>query len=119
MARRALPLQAIELVAERFGALADPLRLRILQTLHGSERNVGELTALLGASQPNVSKQLKVLREGGFVGRRADGTAAFWFIADPGVFELCDLVCTGLHTRLASRARLFTAGRWGSRERKN
>ena len=106
---RALTPEALELVAGRFRTLADPRRLRILQALQRRELNVGELTAILGATQPNVSKQLKALREGGFVGRRAEGTSAYWFIADPAVFALCDLVCVGLQARLSSHARLLAA----------
>ena len=103
---RGLTPEALALVAGRFRTLADPLRLRILQTLQRGERNVGELTELLRTSQPNVSKQLKALREGGFVGRRAEGTSAYWYVADPAVFALCEIVCAGLEARLTSDARL-------------
>ena len=114
---RTLSPGALELVAERFRTLADPLRLRILQALRDGERNVGELTALLGATQPNVSKQLKALREGGFVGRRAEGTSAYWFVADSSVFALCDVVCRGLQARITSHARLMAPAAGASRRR--
>jgi DNA-binding transcriptional ArsR family regulator len=114
---RPLTPGALELVAGRFRTLADPLRLRILQTLQRGERNVGELTEILGTSQPNVSKQLKALREGGFVGRRAEGTAAYWYVADPAVFALCEIVCAGLEARLTADARLV-AGRKGAPSRR-
>ena len=113
---RTLSPGALGLVADRFRTLADPLRLRILQALEGGERNVGDLTAILGATQPNVSKQLKVLREGGFVGRRAEGTSAYWFVSDPSVFALCDVVCRGLQARISSHARLLAPAA-GSRRR--
>ena len=103
---------ALDLVSGRFRALADPLRLRLLQVLARGPRNVTDLTGLTSASQPNVSKQLRVLQQAGFVGRRAERNNAYWFIADPSVFELCDLVCAGLQARFTSQARLLSgAGR--------
>lgn len=55
-----------------YDALADPTRRRILDLLRERPRLVGELTDLLGISQPGVSKQLKVLREAGLVSVRQD-----------------------------------------------
>ncbi|MGE5595484.1 MAG: ArsR/SmtB family transcription factor [Hyphomicrobiales bacterium] len=52
--------------------VAEPSRRRILDLLREGERPVGELVAALGASQPAVSKHLKVLREGGLVDARVD-----------------------------------------------
>ncbi len=55
-----------------FEALADPTRRRILDLLRERPRLVGELTDLLLISQPGVSKQLRILREAGFVRVRQD-----------------------------------------------
>jgi DNA-binding transcriptional ArsR family regulator len=104
---------ALGLLARRFRVLSEPIRLRILQTLQRGERNVTELTSLLQATQPNVSKQLRVLQESGFIGRRQEGNNAYWFIADSSVFELCDLVCAGLHARLSAHVRLLGRARRG------
>ena len=48
-----------------FSLLADPTRRRIVEELREGERSVGSLVQNLGMSQPAVSKQLRVLREGG------------------------------------------------------
>src|SRR5215208_4623070 len=56
--------------ADAFSVLADPTRRRILQEIDGSERSVSELVAGLEASQPTISKHLRVLREAGFVASR-------------------------------------------------
>src|SRR5687767_3310075 len=53
-----------------FVALADENRRRLLAALQRAPMSVNELVAASGASQPTVSKQLKVLREAGFVSRR-------------------------------------------------
>src|SRR5262245_32288256 len=52
--------------------LSEPSRRRILDLLRTDERSVGDLVAALGASQPAVSKHLRVLREAGLVEARVD-----------------------------------------------
>ncbi|HEV8433442.1 MAG TPA: metalloregulator ArsR/SmtB family transcription factor [Thermoanaerobaculia bacterium] len=98
---------ALDLVADRFRVLAEPQRLRILQLLHDGEKNVTELTDSLQTTQPNVSKHLRMLQEAGLVGRRQAGNTVYCFIADPTVFDLCDLVCTSLSERVAAHAQLL------------
>lgn len=93
--KSALPMtdKMMELIAQRFRILGEPFRLRLLQVLQAGERSVGELVAELDGNQPNVSKHLHILHDGGLVGRRRDGTSILYSIADPMVFELCALVC--------------------------
>ena len=57
---------------ETFEVLAEPNRRRILDLLREEERPVGELVRLLAASQPAVSKHLRVLRDAGLVEVRVD-----------------------------------------------
>lgn len=82
-----------ELVAKRFRALGEPMRLRILQALEDGEKPVGEIVDLLEASQPNISKHLKALCQEGLVNRRREGLNVCYSIADPMVFKLCALIC--------------------------
>jgi len=100
--------EAAELVARRFRALADPTRLRILDLLRRREEaSVGEITAVLGSSQQNVSKHLAALHAEGFVSRRKQGTSSLYRISDPGVLELCDRVCAGIESQLAEMGALL------------
>ena len=57
---------------ETFEVLAEPSRRRILDLLREEERPVCELVRLLAASQPAVSKHLRVLRDAGLVEVRID-----------------------------------------------
>ena len=82
-----------ELAAQRFRLLGEPMRLRILQALEAEERPVHEIVAVLGAGQPNVSKHLRALCQGGLVSSRREGLNIYYRIADPMVFKLCQLVC--------------------------
>jgi DNA-binding transcriptional ArsR family regulator len=59
-------------VTETFEVLAEPNRRRILDLLRAEERPVGDLVRLLAASQPSVSKHLRVLRDAGLVDVRVD-----------------------------------------------
>lgn len=86
-------------VAARFKALSEPMRLRILQFLCGGERNVTDITAHLRTSQANVSKHLSLLVTAGVLRRRKAGLNVFYEIADPVVFQLCEIVCTTLPKR--------------------
>ena len=104
-----LDVDAAELIARRFRALADPTRLRVLDILrHREEASVGELTEALGSSQQNVSKHLAALQAEGFVSRRKRGTSSLYRIADPAVLELCDRVCAGIESQLAQLESLLS-----------
>lgn len=83
----------IELAAQRFRLLGEPMRLRMLRVLETGEHSVTDLTSAVGSNQPNVSRHLQALFDGGIVKRRRDGNTIYYSIADPLVFELCDLVC--------------------------
>jgi len=72
----ALPL------ADRFQALADPTRLRIVALLRLMELSVGELAQVLGQSQPRVSRHLKILADAGVLERRKEGSWVFLTLAD-------------------------------------
>lgn len=82
-----------------FAALADPTRREILSELRAGERAVGELVEAVGASQPTVSKHLRVLRESGLVVQRAAGQRRYYRIDAPRLREsaqrLLDLAPAG------------------------
>lgn len=103
----ALDDRALDHVADYFRALAEPLRLKILNALRDGPRNVGELTELLGCSQANVSKHLTVLAKIGLAEREARGTSVYYRIADPRTYELCDLVCGQISERLMQQVQVM------------
>ncbi len=96
-------------VAARFKVLSEPMRLQILQALETGRLSVGELAEAVGSTQPNVSKHLKILQEEGLIARRKEGNAVYYSIADPSVFELCDVVCGSLKAEFAGRSALFAS----------
>src|SRR5439155_8015439 len=81
-------------LADRFQALADPTRLRIVALLRLMELSVGELAQVLGQSQPRVSRHLKILADAGVLERRKEGSWVFLTLTDAervkALFSLID-----------------------------
>ena len=102
-----LPPATIELIAQRFRAMGEPMRLRILMALRGGERSVTELVEQQETSQANISKHLQVLTACGLLTRRKQGLNVLYAIADPGIFTMCDTVCGSIKKHLATQAKLL------------
>jgi DNA-binding transcriptional ArsR family regulator len=75
-------------VATTFDVLAEPTRRRILDLLLDRERPVGDLVEQLQASQPGVSKHLRVLREAGLVEVRHDAQRRFYRVRPEPLAEI-------------------------------
>lgn len=98
---RPIPEPLVDLIAQRFRVIGDPMRIRLLDHLRDASATVGELTTALDASQQNVSKHLGVLHQAGIVSRTKEGTAVRYAITDESVFAICELVCGGLRQQVA------------------
>ncbi|RMD83486.1 MAG: ArsR family transcriptional regulator [Candidatus Dadabacteria bacterium] len=103
--RHDLSPEALELVAVRFRLLGEPTRLMLLTALEEGEKTVGELAEMLGCTQANVSRHLRALTDAGILGRRKEGLFVYYYIADPSIFALCDLVCGSLQKRLNNQVK--------------
>src|ERR1035441_3902201 len=104
------PLALVELIAERFRVLGEPMRIRLLDALRDAPATVQQLQQATGASQQNVSKHLGVLLRSGLVSRRKEGTFSLYAIADNGVFDLCEQVCGGMRSRAADLNAVLQEG---------
>ncbi|WP_310496623.1 metalloregulator ArsR/SmtB family transcription factor [Sandarakinorhabdus sp.] len=60
-----------------FRSLSDASRLRILLLLRRMELSVGEIAAVLGQSQPRVSRHIRILADAGVVDRAKEGAWVF------------------------------------------
>src|SRR5208337_2071524 len=65
-------------------AAGEETRLRILCLLEEAELTVSEFVAILGQSQPRVSRHLRLLVEAGLAARQREGAWAFFRLADAG-----------------------------------
>ena len=61
-----------------FAVIAEATRRDILVSLRAGDKAVGELVEELSASQPTISKHLKVLREAQLVSMRAEGQKRYY-----------------------------------------
>ena len=68
-----------------FAALAEPMRVAIVERLAERPMAVGELAALLPVSRPAVSQHLKVLKEAKLVRDHAEGTRRIYAIDPAGL----------------------------------
>ena len=88
------------LQAEVLKTLASPRRLEILHALARGPIEVGRLAELIGASQPNASQHLAVLRSAGIVEAERDGREVRYRLADPDVMVACSVMRGVLERRL-------------------
>ena len=65
-------------------AAGETTRLRLLAILFDAELTVSELVAILGQSQPRISRHLKLLVEAGLIERHREGAWVFLFAAQAG-----------------------------------
>ncbi len=95
-----IPDPLVELIARRFRAMGEPMRIRLLDRLREGEATVAELTEALGASQQNISKHLAVLTDAGILARRKEGNRVHYRIGDESVLAICEEVCGSVQRQL-------------------
>ena len=83
------------------------LDLRLIQALFEGEKNVTALAEEAGGTQANISRHLQTLTEAHLLQRRKEGLQVFYSIADPSIFQLCELVCGSIEKRLTEQAEAF------------
>ena len=75
-------------LAQTFGALSDPTRLRMVSALFEQELCVCDLAAVLGMTQSAVSHQLRLLRALRLVRARKDGRVVYYSLDDDHIRDL-------------------------------
>ena len=96
------------LQAEVLKTLASPRRLEIIHRLSQGPCEVRRLAEDLGATQPNISQHLAVLRAAGLVEAERDGREVRYQLADPDVVVACSMMRAVLQRRLVRLGRLST-----------
>jgi ArsR family transcriptional regulator len=98
------------LQAEVLRTLASPRRLEILHMLARGPIEVGRLAEAIGATQPNVSQHLAVLRSAGIVEAERDGREVRYRLADPDVMVACGVMRSVLERRLNRLSAMASNG---------
>jgi len=86
--REVLPTDKAQQMAEIFGVLADPNRLRLLSALGNQELCVCDLAALTKMSESAVCHQLRLLKAIRLVSYRREGRNVYYNLADSHVINL-------------------------------
>jgi DNA-binding transcriptional ArsR family regulator len=102
-----MSLDQLEVVARLFAVLSEPSRLVLLQALHGGPLTVSQLVEACRMKQANVSKHLGVLHDHRLVKREREGISIRYEIADPMIFNLCNLVCGKVERDAKCAAAIF------------
>jgi ArsR family transcriptional regulator len=93
--------EAAEL-AKVFKALADPVRLRLLNmiaSVEGGEACVCDLNVAFELSAPTISHHLKVLRQAGLIEGERRGTWVYYKVVPDAVARLSGLFAIPVFTR--------------------
>lgn len=81
-----------EMQAEICSALANPIRLHILDLLGEGEKNSSELLQVLDIPKANLSQHMSVLKDAGIVQVRKEGLYQYFSLSVPKIKEACSLV---------------------------
>lgn len=100
-----LPPSALAQVADYFKVLSELSRLQVLCSLKSGSKNVTEIMEETGLGQANVSKHLNILAQAGIVSRTPQGVSVYYEIAEPFIFDLCELVGDRLPIRLEEQSQ--------------
>jgi DNA-binding transcriptional ArsR family regulator len=74
-----------------FDMLSTRSRIEIIRSLHRGEKSVGEICKSVGTDRTNVSHQLRLLRECGFVFARREGKKKIYSLNSETVKPILDL----------------------------
>ncbi len=102
------PLQqeVTNLHADICSALAEPCRILILYALSEKNYTVNDLANTIGASQPTISRHLKILRDRNLVEAVRQGMNVEYHLTDHRLIEALDLLRGVMRDRITHRASL-------------
>lgn len=78
--------------AELLKVMGHPVRLRILRELIKGVKCVSDFEEFLGIRQSNISQHLAILRHHGLIDYYMDGRLRCYFLVDPAVPDLLEVL---------------------------
>jgi ArsR family transcriptional regulator len=84
------PILSLDWAQQLLRALAEPIRLRVVQALQQGERCVCDLTGDLDLAQSKLSFHLKVLKEAGLICARQEGRWIYYRLEPSALLLLRD-----------------------------
>jgi len=98
-----------EMQAEICSALANPVRIQILDLLSDKEKTATELLEILQIPKANLSQHLAVLKDAGIILSRKEGLYQYLSLAIPKIKEACSLVRTILVEKISQEEKKNSA----------
>lgn len=95
-------------IAEILKVMSEPMRLKILQSLHEGEQSVSEILNTTEGHQANISKHLGILRRMGLVACRKDGLNVYYRLSDESIFEICNCICEYLRRKILKDQKMLS-----------
>ena len=89
-------------------ALGDPKRLLILYALSEEPRRVSVLAEDLNMPQSTLSRHLSILRQRSLVYSKRDGMAVTYYLSDPRIIRVLDMMRMVLRGALERQSDLLT-----------
>ncbi|MFA5238520.1 MAG: metalloregulator ArsR/SmtB family transcription factor [Phycisphaerae bacterium] len=90
--RRKIGRDTAEHVAEVLKAVANPVRIAIIEVLENGEMCVGDIVEALGGKQAIISQQLNMMKDKGVLSCRRDGVNVYYQIKNRNVIRLLECV---------------------------
>jgi DNA-binding transcriptional ArsR family regulator len=91
------------LTARIMKAVAQPIRLAILDSLRDGERCVCDIARAVGAERSNVSRHLAVLSSAGLLSSRKEGLQVFYALRTPCILNIFKCVREVIEADLAAQ----------------
>ena len=90
-----MPLEFLEVIADRFRILAHPHRLRIVELLSlEGEAPVHRILACIGLPQASTSQHLTRMRRAGLIASERRGREVWYRLSDPSCSTILDCIRT-------------------------
>jgi len=97
----------LEIEADFLKALAQPMRLKILEVLKDGEKCVCKIYPAVGGEQSNISRHLIFMKKAGILNCRKEGLMVFYSVRNPRVFEVLGLIKDLLRSQMEETHRAF------------
>ena len=94
----------LQMMADWFQAMGEPIRLRIVCVLQQGELSGQALMEMLPCPKQTTSRHLAVLRQAGIIRARREGHATHFRVADAFEYNLCGQVFVRVREEIASRS---------------
>ncbi len=98
----------LEMKAEILKVLAQPTRLKILETLRNGEKCICEIVPAINGEQSNVSRHISLMEKAHLVTTRKEGVRVMVKVKSPEIFEILDMVRTILRKQMKEQERILS-----------